>query len=289
MASQTPAAAISVPGLLKPGQFYSSTAERREQRRDYAMAELVQTQARHLPVHSHELNYFFFLLDGNFMESDWRGTREFGAMSGGFNPSDTPHDGRVGPHGAKFFTVELLPEFVEHSGVRLPTEPIVDHGGRELVWAGLRMLREFRNGAAADRLSCDSLVCEMLADAAGYHQAERDRAPVWLRRTCELLDDLRCVEAGELSISSLAAEAGVHPVHLARAFRRRMGMTPGEYRQRARVRVACDRLLNSQMPLVEVAAVAGFSDQSHMSRVFRKRLGTAPGEWRKALCRFPAQ
>jgi AraC family transcriptional regulator len=263
--------------FMSPGQFYSSIAKRSSQSHGYLLSDLAQPHSRRLPVHTHELSYFFFVLDGHFRESDRKGTREFSPMSGGFNPSDTAHDGIVGPAGVRFFTVELLSKFVAESGVQLPHDPLVDHGSRNMVWAGLKLLLEFRSGEAADPLTCDSLICEMLADISEYHGADCDRSPSWLVRICKMLDDLR---QPELRISALADEAGVHPVHLSRVFRKLRGLSPGEYRQKLRVRVACDLLLNSKQNLAEVACDAGFSDQSHLTHIFKRVLGVTPGQFR---------
>jgi AraC family transcriptional regulator len=81
----------------------------------------------------------------------------------------------------------------------------------------------------------------------------------------------------------LAHEAGVHPVHLARVFRRIEKRTPGEYQQRLQVRAACELLPDPEWPLVVIAAECGFADQSHFTRVFRKLTGTTPAQFRRTL------
>jgi AraC family transcriptional regulator len=70
-------------------------------------------------------------------------------------------------------------------------------------------------------------------------------------------------------------------VHLARAFRRHYGCTPGDYVRKLRVESACRRLATSDAPLIEVALSAGFSDQSHFRRAFRRQVRMMPGEFRR--------
>ncbi len=79
----------------------------------------------------------------------------------------------------------------------------------------------------------------------------------------------------------LARDAGVHPVHLARAFRKAEKLTPGEYLQRLRVRAACHRLRERDYSLAAIAMECGFADQSHFARVFKKLTKTA--QFRRAL------
>jgi AraC family transcriptional regulator len=86
-----------------------------------------------------------------------------------------------------------------------------------------------------------------------------------------------------LRVVDLAAEAGVHPVHLARVFKAQERQTPGHYMQRLRVRAACELLRDQDTPLAWVAADCGFSDQSHLTRTFKKIVGVTPGGFRKAL------
>jgi len=85
-----------------------------------------------------------------------------------------------------------------------------------------------------------------------------------------------------LSVTGLAAEAGVHPAHLSRAFHRRFGSTLLAYIRRARVRAAADLLRGSSLTLADVAAGTGFADQSHLTRVFKEVTGVTPGRYRRA-------
>lgn len=81
----------------------------------------------------------------------------------------------------------------------------------------------------------------------------------------------------------LAKEARVHPVHLARVFRKIERRTPGEYQQRLQVWVACELLRDPGWPLAAIAAECGFSDQSRFTRIFRRMAGTTPARFRLAV------
>jgi AraC family transcriptional regulator len=116
-------------------------------------------------------------------------------------------------------------------------------------------------------------------DSHGFESRETS-APRWFRRVKERLhEDFR----EPLRMRDLARDAGVHPVHLARVFRKLENRTPGDYQQRLQVRAACELLRNSDWPLAIIAAECGFSDQSHFTRVFRRMAGTTPARFRKAV------
>jgi AraC-like DNA-binding protein len=51
----------------------------------------------------------------------------------------------------------------------------------------------------------------------------------------------------------------------------------------AREQLACELLADERLPLAEIAARLGFSDQSSFSQTFKRWRGVAPGQWRRAL------
>jgi AraC-like DNA-binding protein len=111
----------------------------------------------------------------------------------------------------------------------------------------------------------------------------------------DLLDD-RIVSG--VSLAEAARILHAHPTHLVRAFRDAFGLPPHAYLTGRRVERARALLLEGQRP-AEVAAAAGFYDQSHLTRYFKRYLGTAPatfpagasagtGSSRRAASRSPA-
>jgi AraC-like DNA-binding protein len=101
----------------------------------------------------------------------------------------------------------------------------------------------------------------------------RDRGVA--RQLRELLD--ASVPEG-CTLDDAAARLDVTPTHLIRAFGREYGMPPHQYLTGRRVELA-RRLLLSGRPPAQVAALAGFYDQSHLTRHFRRMLGTTPSRY----------
>ncbi|MFD1951471.1 helix-turn-helix transcriptional regulator [Sphingomonas arantia] len=103
--------------------------------------------------------------------------------------------------------------------------------------------------------------------------------PAWLSRAVEMI--FTC-DLPELSVGSVAAEVGVHPVHLARVFRRFLGCAPGDYLRGRRLERAAAMLGRGVASLADVAHSAGFADQAHLTRAFRSRLDITPAQWRRS-------
>lgn len=86
--------------------------------------------------------------------------------------------------------------------------------------------------------------------------------------------------AERIPLAQLARACGVSPCHLPRIFRETHAMTPRAYANQLRVELA-KRLLAQGRPIAQVAAEAGFADQSHLNRVFRRYAGATPREYRQ--------
>jgi AraC family transcriptional regulator len=81
----------------------------------------------------------------------------------------------------------------------------------------------------------------------------------------------------ELSLDRLAAVAYMSPYHFARLFRNSTGLPPHQYVIARRVERAKELLRErNRLPLAEVAAEVGFTDQSHFTRHFKRLVGVTP-------------
>jgi AraC-like DNA-binding protein len=100
-----------------------------------------------------------------------------------------------------------------------------------------------------------------------------------IRRARELL---HAKFAAALSLDELARAAGMDKFTLLRTFSREFGITPGAYQVQLRMARAC-RLITDGLPLAEIAAVVGYSEQSALHRPFRRLVGVTPGDYARAI------
>jgi AraC family transcriptional regulator len=88
---------------------------------------------------------------------------------------------------------------------------------------------------------------------------------------------------GSPSLGQLAAVAHLSSYHFARQFRAATGLPPHQYVILRRVERARQLLqAGTDLPLAEVAAEAGFSDQSQFCRHFKRTVGVTPGRFRRS-------
>ncbi len=103
--------------------------------------------------------------------------------------------------------------------------------------------------------------------------------PVLTQRICEYIESHLDDKTG---LDALASMAGLSTHHFARAFHQSVGMPPHGYILSRRLERAERMLRETRLPLAEIAAATGFSDQSHLAKHFRRRTGMSPGlaRWR---------
>ena len=86
---------------------------------------------------------------------------------------------------------------------------------------------------------------------------------------------------GGPSLVQLAAVVRLNPYHFARQFKAATGLPPHQYVILRRVERARQLLqTGSDFSLAEVAAHAGFSDQSQFSHHFKRLVGVTAGQFR---------
>jgi AraC family transcriptional regulator len=264
--------------LLPPGRFHGRILGARGAS-GVRMTEARIEPRRELPRHSHELAFFCLLVEGAYREDSDSGTSAYAPFTVAFHPAGEPHRSEMGSRGARVFNVEIPSGWLEGSGAAC-TRPVADLRGGELTWLAARLLREYRDGLAGPPLAVEALVCEMVFLAGGRARGSAPERPAWLSRAIDLLEsEFR----RSLTISEVAAEVGTHPTHLSRVFRDRMGLSIGDYVQRLRVRWAGAELCRPGARLADVAAAAGFADQSHLTRVFKRVTGATPSAFRKGI------
>lgn len=128
-------------------------------------------------------------------------------------------------------------------------------------------------------LAIEGLVLEMMVEASRSHEGARGRIPPrWLEQA---KDVLHAQFSTSLTLTDIAEAVGVHPSHLAREFRKHYRHTVGEYVRQLRVEYARLQISAGGGTLAEIAAAAGFADQSHFTRTFRQHTGLTPLEYQR--------
>lgn len=229
-------------------------------------------------LHTHAEAHFILVLSGGYISSAKGAPAVSSAPLLIYNPPGTTHRDRFLKGQGTFLAVSGGEAGPDGEAFSL-TDPLAHHFARTIV-------RGLHDGRCT-RFELEALALELLAAVAPRGRespAGACRPPAWLKFAFELIftgDD------PDLTVSDVAAAAGVHRVHLARVFREFLECSPGEVLRGRRLERAAQMIGGSTASLADIACATGFVDQSHLTRTFRQRLGATPTAWRRRCCIDP--
>ncbi|UXI67922.1 AraC family transcriptional regulator [Tahibacter amnicola] len=93
---------------------------------------------------------------------------------------------------------------------------------------------------------------------------------------------LEALRAGDEPVGTIATRLGVSAAHASRSIQAAYGMSPQLLRREYRWRSAL-AMLPTTRSLADIAALAGFADQSHLTRVTRSISGASPAALRRGI------
>ncbi|MCB0562825.1 MAG: helix-turn-helix transcriptional regulator [Phaeodactylibacter sp.] len=132
----------------------------------------------------------------------------------------------------------------------------------------------------ADEKEVKEKTIQLMASLLPERPVKQKTPPLWLQYIAERVEE-NCHE--NLLVQGLAEEAGVHPVYLARAFRKHYGCSVKEYQHRQRLQRSLNHLASQEASLSHLAYDFGYADQAHFSRTFKREAGLSPGQFRELL------
>lgn len=144
--------------------------------------------------------------------------------------------------------------------------------------ASIALQREFGHPDKDSSLVVEALLLDLMSRQVDILRDKSVARPKWLSMLLDYLDD---TFEQEWTLTNIAAEVGVHPVHLCRTFSDHFDCTLGEYIRKLRVLRGRQLLALDDGALAQIALQSGFSDQSHFTRAFKKHFGLTPGDFRR--------
>ncbi|MDX1661038.1 MAG: helix-turn-helix domain-containing protein [Gemmatimonadota bacterium] len=232
---------------------------------------------KRLPRHYHETACLTVVLAGRFAERFDR--REHVLDEGTIlaKPPGEPHSDEFGRAGSRQAILEYDPEALATLPPSHPFHETTELKSLKASLLGKQIAREISSPDDFAPLAVRGLSLELVALSSRAIADPPRQAPPWLVRVCDLLH-ARFLEAP--TCEDLAAEAGVHPATLSRAFRECYGTGMAEYARRIRLEWAARQLSETDRPIATIAHASGFTDQSHFTRWFRRFSGETPLRYR---------
>jgi AraC family transcriptional regulator len=267
---------IPRPETMMPRGHFWGQPLRAQDVRGLTLTEYSHPPSLRVAPHRHESAYLSLVLRGGYEEHLGARTRTCSSGTVTFHVAGEQHSDHFGANGARTFTIEFEDQWLARAS--FAQQPVELQGG-PIAALLLRTSAELARMDDVAPLAIEGLAMEAVAEIV--RSGRRDAGclpPPWLERARELVaEEFR----ERLTLGDIAAEAGVHPVHLVREFRRFYGSTIGAAIRQRRIELASRRLATTGDAIVEIALDAGFANQSHFSAAFKRVTGLSPARYRR--------
>lgn len=241
----------------------------------------IHNQGGPMDEHVHEEPHFWLPVRGCYRVECGRRSHLIAPGALVYTAAGQPHRDRMEDRAGFGMTIVLDNAFVAQQlgDLGLPGRSmIVTAPGA--VWAAQRMRAELHSADSASRLILAGLSLDLLGQLC-RDRSDRTTKSGLVERAAAMIADRFHLPA--LSVAGIARDLGVHPVHLARGFRKSFGTTPTAFIRTHRCERAAEMLRAGQANLASIALDCGFGDQSGFTRAFRRSMGVTPGAFRRII------
>jgi AraC-like DNA-binding protein len=223
--------------------------------------------------HYHENSYISLLIKGAYEEKNRTGNKLLGTGQTIFRPGMYNHANDFQFAGGTCFNIEF-----KKNGLEKLDFPLIAPAKMNLYPPGslssvYRLFHYFIHDPHEDLFT--ELILGLFKEMGG-EPAGKTSLP-WIRNVKDILEN---EHDAHHTLHSIAGRVFVHPIYMARAFKERTGYTVGEYQLIHKLRKTVSFLLNTGMPLNEIAFRTGFYDSAHFANSFKMMYGLSPKKFR---------
>ncbi len=180
--------------------------------------------------------------------------------------------------------MEEFPDVNLQSSVFVADEKLVTASGGTATADLMLNLIERSHGADLATEVADQMVYNTVREASAEqrvsiqsrHGIRNTHLTHAIARMSETVED-------PLSPAAIASEIGISTRQLERLFGRYLNCSPKKYQVDIRLQKARNLLLQTEMPVTEIALAAGFKSSGHFARIYRTHFGVSPGEQRNRI------
>jgi AraC family transcriptional regulator len=189
---------------------------------------------------------------------------------------------------AIYFDPETIARQIEHSGQRPSLAPAMYFEDAALLSTLSKIDGVLRQPGAPDKVYAEALglvamleLCRL--QSAGKNLMTDVRGALSQKQMQRIDEYTRARLNADLSLTELAAVAGLSQFHFIRLFKNATGTTPHQYVLSLRIARARNLLQETKLPVSEVAARSGFKGVTQFNRAFSKITGATPSEFRRSF------
>lgn len=189
---------------------------------------------------------------------------------------------RANSYAALYFDQSWLFDQLETPTKKRAAHPMVYFHDRPLLESMEKIARIARARSIAPRLVLDSLV--LVAGSELLRTLGEQRSAAGALTQSQRANARAYIEAHfseDITLSEIAAAAGLSTYYFVRAFKQSEGVTPYRYMLQERIERAKALIDTGAAPIALIGQQVGFKSASHFSRTFTEIAGLTPRDYRK--------
>lgn len=155
-----------------------------------------------------------------------------------------------------------------------------------IYYSELRMaIENIVSAAIGDNAKLDLLIKSellrifWLLDEAGNITGKNSKKSVMSEAIRPAIEYMNLHFADDISIKTLAKEAGLSESYFMQKFREAAGISAIEYLNQIRIKAVCGQLISTKKSAAEIAFDCGFRNISNFNRTFKRVTGVTPREY----------
>ncbi len=132
--------------------------------------------------------------------------------------------------------------------------------------------------APQNRLEIERFLLNLVAILSDVKNSEDSpQLNDWLKRACRMIQDPRYFAMGSRGMIVLSNRSREH---VARELKKRLGKTPTQIVNEARMSYAASQLCTTSLPIIDIALECGFESLSHFYKIFKNEYDLTPRQYR---------
>ncbi len=163
---------------------------------------------------------------------------------------------------------------------KFPPYVILDSSGVKLLKNLLYSLNIIGfDDRQAKNIAMRSVLVQIFAGFFYTHKEKPRRdTPLWLSNVCSAMSNIKNFSEG---LPKMAELSGRTKEHLCRSMKKYYGVTASEFINDIRLTYIANRLVNSDVPIIDLCYESGFSNLGWMYTLFKQKYGISPAVFRQ--------
>lgn len=249
----------------------------------YNLSGIVQK----FPNHFHDYYVIGFVEGGK--RHLWCKGQEYDLAQGDlilFNPRDNHFCAPINGDVLDYRAVNINPDIMQNAVREITGKEFMPYFTKNVIYQSdiTQSLGDLYDAVLADAPKLEKeeafffLLRQVLQEcAASFAEAEISEPDEQIKALCSYMESHF---SENISLDDLLTMTSFGKSYLLRSFTRQVGVSPYRYLQTVRIDRA-KRFLEQGIAPVEVASMAGFTDQSHFTRFFKDFIGLTPKQYQK--------